>query len=62
MREWRLIIAVGRRVKEAVRARFVGVVMRVGQPLMPVGVVMVLAFEVRQIVLRFFCYGSNSAD
>ena len=62
MWEWRLVVAVGRRMIRAVRTRFVGVMMHIGQPLVSMRLVMFLAFKVREVVLRFLRNGPNSSD
>jgi hypothetical protein len=61
VRKWRPILAEGRRVHGALRARLVGVMMVAGDEAVPGGIVMFLAFEVSQFVLRFLRHGPDSA-
>ncbi|HLP77877.1 MAG TPA: hypothetical protein VK327_13270 [Candidatus Paceibacterota bacterium] len=43
-------------MKRTLCAGFVGMVMPIRLPLMARGIVMIFAFEVREVVLRFFGY------
>ena len=51
-----------RRMKRTVSTRLIGMMMDAGHELMAVRIVMILAFVVRQIVLRFLGCGAHPAD
>ena len=53
--ERRPVFAVRRRVKRTVRTWLIGVMMDAGHKFVAVCVVMILAFKMCQVVLRFFC-------
>ena len=50
-----------RRMKGALRTRLIGMMVDAGHKLMTVRVVVILAFEVCQVVLRFLCDGARPA-
>ncbi len=58
----RVIGAVRRGVQGAVRAGHVGVMMDAGLPLVAEGVVVVLAFLMREVVLRGLAGGTDAAE
>jgi hypothetical protein len=60
--KWRLIMSNRRRVEFTLRAGHVGVVMLSRLPLMAGSFVMFFAFAMRKIVLRFFSYGTDTAE
>jgi hypothetical protein len=56
------VLAVGRRVKRTLRAGLVSVVMYTGHKSVTGGIVMILGFEMRQIVLCLLRYRAHPAE